>query len=703
MLDVASIPHPTKMYRSSVYRGKDPVLSPLVARGYPAPHEEHPLRLHIGYLPDALRSFELHRARAESMGEVWSDDHAYAFLQLHQAYALTSAGMQHSGQTAWPFSGGTGKSESLVARVVDQAAQPKPRSVLIAVDTVAQASNAYRSMVDALQSAGFATEAVAVYHTKTAAEVKAEKVVASIAVSDIPRVPFLIVTHAMMLEGAESIEIVNQYGKGQRSLIVWDESLIKSEGGAFDLGALEGASVLLRSKLRDTLASEAREDIMDALSFVDGCTKELRDDFDAATGGAHVRTRCIPRLSHGDRRRFHAAVVTAAGREEEMYVQARVKLSNFIGHAPGREVRTISVVDSANQIRVGMIHYQTYIPRDLKRLIVLDASHVIRRLVNIHDADIRVTSVNCAVKRFDHVTVQHIVRGAGRGKLNTELAKADSRTTKLVLGAITGRPADESQLLVTFKLKDSQKWKGIVSDADRLKFHIRATGLDPDQLLPNGKRRLEFITWGQHVGVNHYAHCGHVLLVGVLRLPEMQIAANIAAAKDSLKAPEVSDMEEVKATLLSEMFHHVVQAGWRGHARTTKDGQAGRMHLTLLCSEEFGADLWDAAMPGVTIARDYPDTAERTAQRSVEAEAVLKVFKALRPSERRIKARVVLVEAGLADMKQQRSSELLTSLVEDIRKLGFARVGYGYDRTEEPPAEALDTVFMSALDIAASF
>src|SRR5687767_16022972 len=52
--------------------------------------------------PDALKAFEVHRQRAEAMGQVWSTDHANAFRELHNAYVLTALGI-HRGRAAWPL------------------------------------------------------------------------------------------------------------------------------------------------------------------------------------------------------------------------------------------------------------------------------------------------------------------------------------------------------------------------------------------------------------------------------------------------------------------------------------------------------------------------------------------------------------------------------------------------------------------------
>jgi hypothetical protein len=45
----------------------------------------------------------------------------------------------------------------------------------------------------------------------------------------------------MMLKGEDSITAVNTYKGQQRGLVVWDESLIKSQGRHFDLAHIEGA------------------------------------------------------------------------------------------------------------------------------------------------------------------------------------------------------------------------------------------------------------------------------------------------------------------------------------------------------------------------------------------------------------------------------------------------------------------------------
>jgi hypothetical protein len=665
------------------------------------PHGEAPLKTRYGYEPAALRSFELHWRRAEDHGDSWSDEHAYAMLQLHHAYALTAKGVQRGGQTAWPFGLGVGKTQSLVARVLDQSQQRVPQSILICVETIRQATNAYRDMV----VAGVPPGMVGVYHTKTRAEVAREGLQPSIADDQIPTTPFLIVSHAMMLEGNASIDWVNRFGpdscKGSvplaeavnyraRDLIVWDESLIKSDGGAFNLAEIEVAAAALRATLRDVRVF-AKEDVIEALNWVDQVLATLRTDFEAqnvnqgsVTLAEAVNVRTLPQLTREHRRRLRTALVTPLGREGDISTKSREQLVGFIEHAPGREVRVISVLDGVNQRQVGMIHIRTLIPRDIPRLIVLDASHIIRRLVNRHDPDIRQTTVNCAVKSFQDVTVRHVVRGAGKRSLPKELVRNDSEVTKLLLDAIRAHPADEAQLIVTFKQSDRDARRAKLSDARQLKDRMEFAGIDHNEKLADRKPRFEFITWGQHVGVSSFARCTHVLLVGVLRLPELDVAALIAAQQGDLATKDANDGEEIKTTLLSEMFYHVTQAGGRGRCRTTRQGLAGAMKLTLLCSEVFPADWWQSAMPGVQIVLEEPSKMERMMKLGERHRAVLKVFAGLHSNENYISTKTVKKLAGLAHMNPAVFSRMMSELRETIlRCCAFVKDGRGYARTEK--------------------
>jgi hypothetical protein len=617
-------------------------------------HPEHAFRFAFGsHHPQALRAFELHRQRAEAMGQVWSEAHANAFQELHQAYVLTALGL-HRGRTAWPFAVGTGKTQSLVAFALSQAEvarrRGEPLSLLVCIERVDQGRDLYNQMVEA----GVPAHMVGVYHRKTAREVSEEKLIPSATEAEVSSFPFLIATHAMMLKGDDFIAKVNTYKGSDRHLVVWDESLIKSQGQHFDLAHIERATGVLRSVVGDTLGDTSK-DARDAVEYITRCTDALRADFNRAVEGAEPRTAELPMLNPEDETRFHAAIVEALKGGDLMLRGGKVALVEFIEHVQ-RPVRVVPYVEAGR--RVGVVHYLTRIPESLSRLIVLDASHTIRRLTSEHDLSLRETLVDCKVKSFEAVSVRHIVQAAGRESLDKALPKKDSPTMQRLLSLIQEYPEDEGVIVVTFK-PDAREERLGKSHADQLKRHMRRAGIDPEGTLTDGNPRFVFLTWGQHIGVSRYAYCRHVLCVGVLRRDVLDIASNIVGQRADLLAREAADPAEVNRVVLSEMFHNVIQAAGRGACRTTKDGSAEAMTLTLLCVETFPAEWWQEAMPDVAIVEEKPGAKARAAKNADTERAILNVLDALPTEQEQVSARTLKTLAGLQSLRPNRYSELL--------------------------------------------
>jgi hypothetical protein len=232
---------------------------------------------------------------------------------------------------------------------------------------------------------------------------------------------------------------------------------------------------------------------------------------------------------------------------------------------------------------------------------VLDASHNIRLLTSEHDADIRVTGVDCAVKSFDAVTVRHLRVGAGREALAKALPRRDSALVREIVAEVQSWGADEAGVIFTFKQSDRDARRQKLSHADYVREALTRAGMNVDACLPDGRPRLVFLTWGQHLGVNGYAYATRVLMVGVLRRHRLDLSAAIAGQRDDLTAAAAADPAAVERVELSEVFHNVVQAAGRGSCRTTVDGRALPMQVALICSDEFPSEWWQAAMPGVVI------------------------------------------------------------------------------------------------------
>lgn len=620
----------------------------------------------FGYDPMATRAFEIQHSRAIENGQQWSEHHAFVFRELHQAYVLIGKGLD-LGRMAWPLAVGTGKTQSLVAFALAQSSATIPLSLLVCIEKVGQIATLQRDMI----AAGVPAHMIGVYHRKTDREVIEENLVASVALEDVGNYPFLLATHALMLRGHDNIKDVNTYQGSERSLVVWDESLIKSQGCHFDLADIEGALGVLRPLVAYS-TSDADKDARDAVEFIGNCLGKLRDDFQRSLAGEPACVSEIPKLSAEDEMRYLTGIVESMKSGHALRGESRRRLVNFIEHVQ-RPVRVIPYLDGGK--RIGVIHYLTRIPESLSRLVILDASHNIRLLTGKHDASVSTTLVDCRIKSFKAVSVNHYVQGAGREKLDMDLPRFTSPTVTRLLDALKSYPEDDSVLVVTFKATPSDAKQG-KSHAKHVHRHMRKAGLNPDQRRADGRKRFVFLTWGQHVGVSEYAYCRHVLCVGVLRRDTFDIASHIAGQSDDLLTTYAADANEVRDVVLSEMFHNLSQVAGRGECRTTWNGEALPMTLTVLCNETFPASWWDEAMPDATIVEHLPTNRAREAKSIEDSGAVLAVLAALSPDNNHIALKTLKLAAGLKEMRPDAFSRLVSKL----QPPGWTREGRSFVR-----------------------
>jgi hypothetical protein len=87
------------------------------------------------------------------------------------------------------------------------------------------------------------------------------------------------------------------------------------------------------------------------------------------------------------------------------------------------------------------------------------------------------------------------------------------------------------------------------------------------------------------------------------------------------------------------------------------------MSLTLLCSETFPMEWWNAAMPGVRVTEVVPGAAARASRDSEAVGALLKVLEGLPQDHAAISSKTLKLAAGLASMTPKAFSRLLSRLV----------------------------------------
>ena len=197
-------------------------------------------------------------------------------------------------------------------------------------------------------------------------------------------------------------------------------------------------------------------------------------------------------------------------------------------------------------------------------------------------------------------------------KLKSERAAA----LQAGIASILSAGSEEGVLVITYK-EDGFKGGSLI---DLLREELTRSGVDPDALLPNGKKRISFSTWGKHTTDNSFADCQHVVLIGVLRMPLSSLAAAVAGQRRD-ECFRLSKTE-LLAVELSELASNVMQAMNRGTCRRV-DAKGNAMEMTLhLHTKERGLQaLLQAAMPGLqweTIEVKAPTKTEEATRQIVE-------------------------------------------------------------------------------------
>lgn len=204
------------------------------------------------------------------------------------------------------------------------------------------------------------------------------------------------------------------------------------------------------------------------------------------------------------------------------------------------------------------------LPADLGPLIVLDGSGSIRQTYDVWEASggqayragelaIRYTNL-----RF------HWWKNASGRTVQTDRV----RLQEIVAAAadLLNEDPSEKWLVIGFK----PHWK-----AD-LKGALRAKLIAKDQ--------VEYLTWGDHHGLNSYTHIKKVLAVGPLRYSDADYRAKYLAAEGGVVAPV--PREELKKIELGEVRHNLLQAICRANVRNQKGLVCGGCDVYLIMADK---------------------------------------------------------------------------------------------------------------------
>ncbi len=390
---------------------------------------------------------------------------------------------------------------------------------------------------------------------------------------------YQLVTHARVRGGNDTPLFVEHRGQA-RALMIYDESLIRSDTEAISERALRMETAALKESVKER---EIEAQYLPLFAFLDQVIATIK--------AALARHKSDPSYS---------PVITIEAPQS-------IDLDGFrslIGKSPRWETiqRTLDVVGGPLRLLLtkqdeGLVWYQISVPPELQNILILDASYPIRELVKL-DPSIVDSSPDYIreVKRFDRVTVHQMKHPSGRQTTAENFGKRwlnDRTMSREIIQIVESVPATKSILIFTFKPRANESDIPSVILRD-----LEAAGIDTAAKTPRGQPRINILTWGDETSLNQYSHCEVVILAGLLHLPHLTIASQIIGQQDSYEVS--TSHKQVEAVLDSEIAHSVYQAISRGACRVVENGQAKAMEVYLFHSKANLRAALQAIMPGLT-------------------------------------------------------------------------------------------------------
>ena len=393
--------------------------------------------------------------------------------------------------------------------------------------------------------------------------------------------PIVLVTHNKIRGDTGLDRFIIHRGK-KRDLMLYDESLIVSDSTGINVPLLRGSLGWLREVKGN---SDRYADVIDYLS---SALAKIQDELDWQTrSGGRSGVISLPSLSDAQAQAYAGLVPLHSVMEP-----ASVLLS--LHKEPLRVVSTG---------QGGLVHYDVSVPRELRNILILDASYPIRALVQldptIKDAEQSIPAVKrigvplSRLKSFENVTIHQLFSGGGRTTLSADYQRPDTErcATRAIVDVVKTIPPTEAVLIFTYKKRPGEKidFKAILTT------DLRRAGVDVGATLADGSPRINIVTWGMETSLNSYAHCSTVILAGVLQRSPIDLAANFIGQSDDLRkaipANVVSDLN------LSEVSHMVYQALSRGSCRVVENGKAKRMTAYIIHLNPAIRGMLDNVMP----------------------------------------------------------------------------------------------------------
>ncbi len=415
----------------------------------------------------------------------------------------------------------------------------------------------------------------------------------------------LLITHNKVASNVNTISrVLTQYEVDgeiyERSCCFWDEGLERNRETTVKLGNMRAA----RGGLKDKYQHDRDLPVWQLINFVNSTITTCEAELENLRANRKGRTISLPFLSEGEKYRLFQLTKQYKGDLSASALEA---------------LRTL--IDLANEpVRVtsgGTIRYQMRVPRELKNVIVLDASYPIRELclldTSVVQADNRKKGVPrmrdmklrlAELKSFENVNVFHMVAGGGRSTVNKKLNP--EHIARDVVNVIKRYEADKAVLIWVYK-ENTQAARGrpgrkARTIEQRIRVKLKQANIDPDATITVSigreqkvRRRIVFATWGNETNLNTWSYCDVVIMAGILQLDRHTLTGKYLGAIDDIEAEIPDGLTE--RLILSETAHRAFQAGSRGKMRRVKDGKAEPMDMYLIHRQHELKDELKKVMP----------------------------------------------------------------------------------------------------------
>jgi len=520
-------------------------------------------------------AFALVTSLLEERGNILSSPHKDALEQLMRLFSGYAAGTTR-GRVAFPLPTGMGKTTGVVAFIVAMHRLGYRVPVAVAASRV-QALIALRQE---LLDLGVPEQDIGITHSDQDAEVPST--------GCRPEDGRLVqlVTHARVRMGQDYLGLFQQFRGQPRPLLVYDETMFRSDAFAFSelsvRAAVEGLAPFV----------EAKPELLPVVDYLKGAVWAIQQQL-----------RETSRLGHAgglplELPEVHAEVLdlwrTILGRSGRPRSDVEV-LQQLL------EVSQLPLQVLAMPGGGGAVALRAAVSDQLENVVILDASAPVRELVAL-DPSVRLYGpMPENLKSFEDVEVTQLLAAGGRTSMEQGFSSSRAETSQAareVVDIVAEELArDPSRCFLVFTFKRSSL-KALDMQAS-LKVALREAGVDPEERVQTSeglKPRLNFLHWGKHEGINGFAFCETVILAGVLHRAHLDIAAAIRGQRGDLTSPTSHDL--VTKVIKSEVAHCVYQAASRGACRRMDQGRAKAMRLWLIHYDPDLRETLEPVMPG---------------------------------------------------------------------------------------------------------